>query len=1118
MYPHIDVAHGVLWLVIIPNAQRLWLRIGGTSSYSGVEAQAISWPTRGTCLDARSQMRAASRSMFRLGIVGAGPSCTYVVERLAAMTSDLPSGLELRVDIYDKGGRFGAGSVHSTDQPKTSYLNRIVGQVAFAADESVEGAGRLLSPSERPTLHEWCKSKFEETGDPAFDLAPEDWPKRYVHGLALQDCFNRYIEKLREHPSVQIELHDVEVVDLADHGSQLEIVTADEDVEGVLADHVLLVTGHSSNDPRHSPRQRPLVEFAERTEATFIPAAYPMEDHIVGDVATPEKIVACNGMGLTAIDIILYLTEARGGRFETGDDGRLRYIPSGREPRLIVPFSESGLFTFARPFNGKEKDLDRLQHKGVFLTVDAVDRLRNAVVQPANGRMNGRRQLDFELHIFPVLLLEMAYVYYKTLLGDEFAACLRQRVSPLYERFLRDGEVPGDGARRPALLLEPVERLIDEAVDVVDKLLHGQIGIGDVRDQSLDWPAEPAFWRHLEVVFGAEITVDIRDRIAKSQKLPGALQGYESPYGHPLLLDAKRFSWEQTIEPISRDHQEGPDSYREAMLDFFDLDHSWAAQGNIDNPAKAAADGVWRDLRPVLAHAVDFGGLTSESHRAFLETYMRHHNRLANGAGLEVMERIRAIAEHGLIDISVGPQASVEPDDDSGRFRIVGERTGAEVLADTLIGGVVHPFDAERDVLPLYPNLLRRGLIRKWSNPSDGEAYEPGGLDLSPRFHPVRTDGEIDERLTLLGPPSEGVMFFQLGALRPNQDHHVMRDILCWLEEFQAQLADRSVSHETSLSSKDVVSTSISISEESPAVALRRQLEHSKILRVGGVHDALSALVAERCGFDALWASGLGIAASHGVPDANILTLGEVRDATRLIVGASGLPVIADCDTGFGEVRNLRRTIAEFEHAGVAAVCIEDKLYPKRNSFGPSREQKLIDPYEFATKIRAAKDTQRSADFMVVARLESLIAGESVDAALARAELYVAAGADALVVHSKAKTPVQVIDFAAVWRGQGQQTPLIAIPTTYNEVTTPELEQAGFSMAIYANQSLRAAVGAMEETMRKIVEHGSSQPVESEIPSVASIFELTGEEEISRYDEWFSQTTEEARTRASAAV
>jgi phosphoenolpyruvate phosphomutase len=307
-------------------------------------------------------------------------------------------------------------------------------------------------------------------------------------------------------------------------------------------------------------------------------------------------------------------------------------------------------------------------------------------------------------------------------------------------------------------------------------------------------------------------------------------------------------------------------------------------------------------------------------------------------------------------------------------------------------------------------------------------------------------------------------------------------------------------------------------SREHPARTLRRALAGRSIVRVGGVHDGLSALVADRCGLDALWASGLGIAASHGVPDANILTMGEVRDAARTIVGASRLPVIADCDTGFGEVRNLRRTVVEFEHAGVAAVCIEDKLYPKRNSFGPGEGQKLIDAHEFATKVRAAKEAQRLEEFMIIARVESLIAGESVADALPRAELYAQAGADAVIIHSKQSTPAQVVEFATQWRARGNATPLIAIPTTYNAVTAGELERAGFSMVIYANQVLRAAIGAMESAMRCILESGSSFRIESDIPPVARLFELTGEEEISRYDEWFARAIEETRERAAVCA
>jgi hypothetical protein len=232
--------------------------------------------------------------------------------------------------------------------------------------------------------------------------------------------------------------------------------------------------------------------------------------------------------------------------------------------------------------------------------------------------------------------------------------------------------------------------------------------------------------------------------------------------------------------------------YRDALLDFIDRDHLSAAQGNVTNPAKAAADGVWRDLRPVLAHAVDFGGLTAESHRRFLDVYLRHHNRLCNGAALEVMEKIRAAMESGVVDAAAGPQARVVPDTTTGRFQVRGPHTGADIGVDVLVDARVHAFDPERDVLPLYPNLLRRGVVRKWRNPGGGDAdFEPGGLDLDSRFHPVQTDGRADPRLTFLGPPSEGVMFFQLGALRPNQNHHVMQDVLTWLGDFWGSAAEQ---------------------------------------------------------------------------------------------------------------------------------------------------------------------------------------------------------------------------------------------------------------------------------------------------------------------------------------
>jgi phosphoenolpyruvate phosphomutase len=290
---------------------------------------------------------------------------------------------------------------------------------------------------------------------------------------------------------------------------------------------------------------------------------------------------------------------------------------------------------------------------------------------------------------------------------------------------------------------------------------------------------------------------------------------------------------------------------------------------------------------------------------------------------------------------------------------------------------------------------------------------------------------------------------------------------------------------------------------------LRRALAAPAIARVVGVHDALSSRVAQVTRCDALWASGLGIAASHGKPDASVLTMSEVRDAAALIVRASRLPVICDCDTGFGGIRTLRRVIAEFEGAGAAAVCLEDKQHPKRNSFLPG--QMLLDPWEFAAKIQVAKETQRTKDFMVFARLESLIAGAGLTDALARGKLYADAGADALVVHSKAPTADEVLEFAARWHSRGYNTPLVVVPTTYARTSSAELEAGGLDMVIYANQALRASVRAMMDALIEIQSHGSSGPIEAELAPVTSIFELTGEDAVKYDDERFQRLVTERR-------
>lgn len=276
----------------------------------------------------------------------------------------------------------------------------------------------------------------------------------------------------------------------------------------------------------------------------------------------------------------------------------------------------------------------------------------------------------------------------------------------------------------------------------------------------------------------------------------------------------------------------------------------------------------------------------------------------------------------------------------------------------------------------------------------------------------------------------------------------------------------------------------------SRAERLRELFDQPELTQVVGVNDGLSGRLAEKHGFDALWASGFAISTAHGVPDASILTMTEYLTAANIVTGVTSLPIIADCDTGFGELEIVKRMVREYERAGIAAVCIEDKLFPKRNSF--TDENALLSAGEFSAKLRVAKWAQTDPDFMVIARIESLIAGRPLDDALERAECYQAAGADAILIHSKASSAAEVIAFARQWCGRSGALPLIAVPTTYFSVTKEELEAEGFSMVIYANHAMRAAWAAIDRTFECIRTSSCTAGIEEALTPVAEVLRFSG--------------------------
>jgi phosphoenolpyruvate phosphomutase len=273
-----------------------------------------------------------------------------------------------------------------------------------------------------------------------------------------------------------------------------------------------------------------------------------------------------------------------------------------------------------------------------------------------------------------------------------------------------------------------------------------------------------------------------------------------------------------------------------------------------------------------------------------------------------------------------------------------------------------------------------------------------------------------------------------------------------------------------------------------------------QVVLAAGAHDALSAKLAEEAGFDAIWASGFGISAVQAVPDANILTLTETLDAVRRIVDAVGIPVVADCDNGYGNAINVMRTVGEFERAGAAGVCIEDNDFPKRCSFYAGVRRELVAVEEHARKIEAATAARRSREFVVIARTEALIAGLGMEEALRRARAYAAAGADAVLVHSKATDFAELREFSRAWDGG---VPLVAVPTTYPAVGPDELAAAGFRLAIFANQALRAAIVAMRDALAAMRETGRVASVEDRIAPLEEVYRLVGVPELKANEKRF---------------
>lgn len=280
---------------------------------------------------------------------------------------------------------------------------------------------------------------------------------------------------------------------------------------------------------------------------------------------------------------------------------------------------------------------------------------------------------------------------------------------------------------------------------------------------------------------------------------------------------------------------------------------------------------------------------------------------------------------------------------------------------------------------------------------------------------------------------------------------------------------------------------------------LRRLIEAKPLVRLLEVHNGLTGLIVEHVNanvngvtkeFDGMWGSSLTESTIRGKPDTELVDVGTRMLTLSDIMDVTTKPLVYDGDTG-GKSEHFPFTVRMLERIGVSAVIIEDKVGLKKNSlFGSSVRQNQDSIEGFSFKLRQGKRAQVTEDFMVIARIESLILGKGVEDAVERARAYIDAGADGVMIHSREKEATEVLEFCQRYRQFESRVPLVAVPTSYNSITESELVDAGVNIVIYANQLLRSAYPAMVETAKSILENGRSREADSRLMTINEIINL----------------------------
>ena len=327
---------------------------------------------------------------------------------------------------------------------------------------------------------------------------------------------------------------------------------------------------------------------------------------------------------------------------------------------------------------------------------------------------------------------------------------------------------------------------------------------------------------------------------------------------------------------------------------------------------------------------------------------------------------------------------------------------------------------------------------------------------------------------------------------------HQRRKVINALKKTKGKLVE--IPYSKNISSSEIKDKMINISSPNNRVSkLKRLIDAKKIVRILESHNSLTGLIIEKLKinqrnrwveFDGMWSSSLTDSATKGLPDNSSLSFSSRISSINDMMDVTTKPLVFDADNG-GQIEHLSFLVRSLERSGVSAIIIEDKVGLKRNSlFKNQKGAKQDKPQIFAKKIKKVCSTRQSNDFMVIARIESFILGKGIEDALKRAEVYSKAGADAILIHSKEKTPREIFLFANEFKNSKYFVPLVAVPSTYSKVYEQDLINNGFKLVIYANQLLRAAYPAMVKTAKTILNKQRAFEADKKITPINEIIEL----------------------------